>query len=69
MPALRAQGLAAAAALARDDDGFELAEIDLRLRKEGELIGTRQSGVGQFALARLPDDEELLARARDAPRR
>ncbi len=35
-------------ALARHDDGFELAEIDLRLRKEGELIGTRQSGVGQL---------------------
>ena len=41
-------------ALAQHDDGFELAEIDLRLRKEGELVGTRQSGVGQFALARLP---------------
>jgi ATP-dependent DNA helicase RecG len=51
-------------ALARHDDGFELAEIDLRLRKEGELVGTRQSGVGQFALARLPEDEWLLMAAR-----
>jgi ATP-dependent DNA helicase RecG len=51
-------------ALARHSDGFELAEIDLHQRKEGELIGTRQSGLGQFALARLPDDESLLARAR-----
>jgi ATP-dependent DNA helicase RecG len=53
-------------ALARHDDGFELAEIDLRLRKEGELVGTRQSGVGQFQLARLPDDEWLLVRARES---
>ena len=52
-------------ALARHDDGFELAEIDLRLRKEGELIGTRQSGLGQFEIARLPDDEQLLTRARE----
>jgi len=51
-------------ALARHSDGFELAEIDLYQRKEGELIGTRQSGLGQFALARLPDDESLLASAR-----
>jgi ATP-dependent DNA helicase RecG len=51
-------------ALARHDDGFELAEIDLRLRKEGELVGTRQSGVGQFVLARMPEDEPLLMRAR-----
>jgi ATP-dependent DNA helicase RecG len=52
-------------ALAQHDDGFELAEIDLRLRKEGELIGTRQSGAGQFAFARLPDDEALLLQARE----
>jgi ATP-dependent DNA helicase RecG len=51
-------------ALARHDDGFELAEIDLLLRKEGELVGTRQSGVGHFQLARMPDDEALLTSAR-----
>ena len=51
-------------ALARHDDGFELAEIDLQLRKEGELIGTRQSGLSQFKLARLPEDEGLLISAR-----
>jgi ATP-dependent DNA helicase RecG len=51
-------------ALARHTDGFELAEIDLRQRKEGELIGLRQSGIGQFKIARLPDDEPLLDRAR-----
>jgi len=51
-------------ALAEHTDGFELAEIDLRLRKEGELIGTRQSGVGQFRFAVLPQDAELLERSR-----
>jgi ATP-dependent DNA helicase RecG len=51
-------------ALARHSDGFELAEIDLYQRKEGELIGTRQSGVGQFEIARLPEDEQLLVAAR-----
>ncbi|HEY7933734.1 MAG TPA: ATP-dependent DNA helicase RecG [Solirubrobacteraceae bacterium] len=51
-------------ALKRYSDGFRLAEIDLKLRKEGDLSGTRQSGVGQFKVACLPDDEDLLERAR-----
>jgi ATP-dependent DNA helicase RecG len=51
-------------ALAEHSDGFRLAEIDLRLRKEGELVGTRQSGLGQFKFASLPEDAELLERAR-----
>jgi len=52
-------------ALAAHHDGFELAQIDLRLRKEGELIGgVRQHGLAQFKVAQLPDDEPLLERAR-----
>jgi ATP-dependent DNA helicase RecG len=51
-------------ALAEHSDGFKLAEIDLRLRKEGELIGTRQSGLGQFKFASLPEDADLLEQAR-----
>ena len=51
-------------ALAQHDDGFRLAEIDLELRKEGELIGTRQSGLGQFRVACLPEDAALLESAR-----
>jgi ATP-dependent DNA helicase RecG len=50
-------------ALAEHTDGFRLAEIDLELRGEGELTGTRQSGLARFAFARLPDDGDLLARA------
>ncbi len=57
-------GSARLRALAEHGDGFRLAEIDLELRSEGELVGTRQSGVGQFDVARLPDDAHLLERAR-----
>jgi ATP-dependent DNA helicase RecG len=55
-------------ALVEHSDGFRLAEIDLRLRKEGELVGTRQSGLGQFKFASLPEDAELLERARTCAR-
>jgi ATP-dependent DNA helicase RecG len=51
-------------ALKEHRDGFRLAEIDLELRGEGELIGTRQSGLAAFSVARLPEDGDLLARAR-----
>ncbi len=51
-------------ALAAHGDGFELAEIDLELRGEGELVGTRQHGLAQFRVAELPRDAELLERAR-----
>ena len=61
-------GSARLRALAEHSDGFRLAEIDLRLRKEGELIGTRQSGVGQFKFAILPEDTDLLERARTRAR-
>jgi ATP-dependent DNA helicase RecG len=53
-------------ALAQHSDGFRLAEIDLELRGEGELTGTRQSGLARFRFARLPDDAELLERAHGA---
>jgi ATP-dependent DNA helicase RecG len=51
-------------ALAEHRDGFALAEIDLELRGEGELTGTRQSGAARFDFAILPDDAPLLERAR-----
>jgi len=50
-------------ALAAHRDGFKLAEIDLELRGEGELIGTRQHGQAVFRVAELPRDAELLERA------
>jgi ATP-dependent DNA helicase RecG len=56
------------AAIAQHRDGFRLAEIDLGLRGEGELTGTRQSGLAAFRFARLPEDGELLDRARTVAR-
>lgn len=50
------------------EDGFRIAEEDLRLRGEGEVLGTRQSGLPGFKLARLDVDAELLAAARDDAR-
>ena len=55
-------------ALAEHRDGFKLAEIDLELRGEGEMLGVRQSGMQAFRFARLPEDVELLERARRCAR-
>jgi ATP-dependent DNA helicase RecG len=51
-------------ALHNHADGFRLAEIDLELRGEGELVGTRQHGLAELQFAELPRDAELLERAR-----
>ncbi|HEX8075654.1 MAG TPA: ATP-dependent DNA helicase RecG [Thermoleophilaceae bacterium] len=51
------------AALAAETDGFRLAEVDLSLRKGGEVLGTRQHGYQEFRVARLPEDQDLLERA------
>ncbi len=45
-------------------DGFELADVDLKLRGEGTLFDTRQSGMPDLRLARLADDLPLVQRAR-----
>jgi ATP-dependent DNA helicase RecG len=50
-------------ALSAYADGFKLAEIDLELRGEGELIGTRQHGLAGLRVAELPRDAPLLERA------
>ena len=53
------------AALTTESDGFRLAEIDLEMRGEGEVTGTRQHGLPRFRVARLPDDGGLLEVARE----
>jgi ATP-dependent DNA helicase RecG len=52
------------AAMVRTTDGFALADDDLRLRGEGTLFDTKQSGLPDLKLARLADDLELVKRAR-----
>jgi ATP-dependent DNA helicase RecG len=56
------------AEMVRTQDGFELAEADLKLRGPGEFWGTRQAGLTEFKLADLARDEALLLEARDAGR-
>ena len=50
------------------DDGFRIAEEDLRLRGGGELLGTRQSGMPELRLADLASHQDLLAIAQDDAR-
>jgi ATP-dependent DNA helicase RecG len=52
-------------ALVDTTDGFELAEKDLELRGEGQLLGTRQAGLSEFRFTRLRADRELLEQARE----
>ncbi|MFL5825230.1 MAG: helicase-related protein, partial [Thermoleophilaceae bacterium] len=52
-------------AIATERDGFRLAEVDLELRGEGQILGTRQHGLPEFRVARLPEDLRLLEAARD----
>ncbi len=47
------------------EDGFVIAEEDLKLRGAGELLGTRQSGLPEFRLADMAEHGDLLAIARD----
>ncbi|HUR71721.1 MAG TPA: ATP-dependent DNA helicase RecG [Candidatus Limnocylindrales bacterium] len=50
--------------MAKEKDGFKIAEADLKLRGPGELLGTRQSGLADFRLASLTRDTQLLIAAR-----
>jgi ATP-dependent DNA helicase RecG len=52
--------------LEQSQDGFLIAEMDLQLRGPGQVLGTRQSGLPDFALASLVEDQEVLQLARDA---
>jgi len=54
--------------LRETEDGFRIAEEDLRLRGAGELLGTRQSGLPEFRIAELPAHVDLVATARDDAR-
>jgi ATP-dependent DNA helicase RecG len=51
-------------ALVDTNDGFELAEVDLQMRREGTILGARQQGRSDLKLASLKDDGALLVSAR-----
>ncbi|WP_372949830.1 ATP-dependent DNA helicase RecG [Mariniphaga sp.] len=54
------------ATMVRTNDGFEIAEVDMKLRGPGDLEGTQQSGVGfDLKIANLGKDGEILKLARD----
>ena len=54
------------AAMVKSNDGFELADQDLRLRGEGTLFDVRQSGLPDLKLAKLSEDLDLVKRARSS---
>lgn len=58
------EGRARMQAIVSTNDGFQLAEQDLRLRGEGDLFGERQSGLPTLRLASLISDVDLIAAAR-----
>ncbi|MGX8699068.1 MAG: helicase-related protein, partial [bacterium] len=53
-------------AMTRTNDGFQIAEEDLRLRGPGDFFGSRQSGLPEMQLASFSTDMELLQRAQEA---
>ena len=56
-------------AMTRTSDGFELADLDLQLRREGDVLGEAQSGGGTLKLLRALDDAEVIRGARDLAER
>jgi ATP-dependent DNA helicase RecG len=52
--------------LEQSQDGFWISEMDMQLRGPGQVLGSRQSGMADFALASLAEDGEVLSIARDA---
>ncbi|WP_296698252.1 ATP-dependent DNA helicase RecG [Algoriphagus sp.] len=52
--------------MVRTNDGFEIADVDLKLRGPGDLMGTQQSGVTDLLIADLSKDAPILTLARDA---
>ena len=51
--------------MTKSNDGFKIAEVDLKLRGPGNIMGTQQSGILQFKIADLIQDQALLKAARD----
>ncbi len=52
--------------MCKTNDGFEIADVDLRLRGPGDLAGTQQSGLPDFKISNLATDGAILTEARNA---
>lgn len=51
--------------MARTSDGFEIAEVDLKLRGPGDFLGTKQSGLPDFRFADIVEDQALVYESRE----
>jgi ATP-dependent DNA helicase RecG len=63
---LSENGQARLSCLRDTNDGFVIAQRDLELRGPGELLGTRQTGLPQFRVADLMEDQDLISVMPDA---
>lgn len=63
---LTAEGRKRLATMVNSNDGFEIAEVDLKLRGPGDIQGTQQSGLVGLRMADIVRDEEILKKARKA---
>jgi ATP-dependent DNA helicase RecG len=63
---LSADGKTRMETMCRTNDGFEVAEVDLKLRGPGDIEGTQQSGILNLRIADLAKDQQILQLARNA---
>ena len=66
---LSADGRIRIETMVRTTDGFEISDVDLKLRGPGDLEGTRQSGILDLKLADIVRDEQMLRAARNTAQR
>ena len=50
--------------MVRSSDGFEIAEVDLKLRGPGDIMGTQQSGILNLRIADIVKDKDILEQSR-----
>ena len=55
--------------MVQSNDGFEIAEVDLKLRGPGDLMGTQQSGLLDLKISDLRKDGQIVILAREAARK